>query len=355
MFCFHLYVPKSIAHSSLITAGNVLHQNSICYSQRVDSSSYHKQNEEQLTLAFTKQFMGDEDNGLRYVSEKKEPLGDFIPPSDFPVDWFICPPPSNDEGTSMYKNSQLWGWRTNLERAIKKMDEAKVVEITNARSIEEVREFCEIRALLNKFTERGMKDSCRLLLDHCHVSVEGVQDACKNDNWSMYINMKNKGKGYGSNHHHGRSPLMIAAHDGYYEICKLLLDHSSSVKAIDHKTGGNALSLALSQGHKDIVRLFCKTDASVIAHKDFQGNDCIDTAEEFCAHENCNTRLYEKILEILREYDDRCSHCKAKPAVLYSCPCGKERYCNSICQKKRWKKHKWLHTKVMEKAIQKTE
>ncbi len=284
------------------------------------------------------------ENGLRYVSEKEQPLGNFTPPSDVPAKWFIRPPPPNE---TFYKNSQLWGWRTNLERAIKKIDEERVINITNAHSVEEVREFCEIRNLLNKFAERGMKDSCRLLLDHCHVAVEGVQDPHLKDEWLTYMKP-------GQVSSNGRTPLMIAAQDGWYEICELLLDHNASIIATDEITGRNALAISVYQGHTDIVKLLCKEDASAIGIKDLRSSDCIDAAEEQCCkNDNCSAKLYGKILEILREHDDRCSCCKAKPPVLLSCPCGKERYCDPNCQKKRWKEHKGLHAKVMEKSTKK--
>ncbi len=108
--------------------------------------------------------------------------------------------------------------------------------------------------------------------------------------------------------------------------------------------------MSIIHGHKDIVKLLCKSDPSMISYKDMLGLDCIECAQEHLKKNKDNddvSRLYEKIIEILREFDERCSYCKAKPAKLRSCPCKKERYCDVNCQRKRWKEHKELHMKVL--------
>ena len=284
----------------------------------------------------------EEDDGMKYVSEEKKPLRGFIPPPDVgPVEWVIRPPPSS---SNEYSVTQLWGWRTNLERALKRIDEAKVIEITNAHPIEEVRDFCEIRALLNKFTELGMKESCRLLLDYCAVSPEGVQAPYITDQMLDWM----KTGGYGG---HGKTPLIIASSAGHYEVCELLIDRNASLEASDNNiTQSNALAHAACRGHRDIVKLLCQKDPNLIKQKDSGGFDCIDAVEfHLLIFENCNTKMFEKILVTLREYDQRCSYCRAEPAILQTCPCEKERYCGVDCQKKRWKKHKELHNKIMEK------
>jgi len=279
-----------------------------------------------------------------YVSEKPQPMRGWVPPDDaaVPLHWFICPP-DNDVS---YRLAQLWGWRTNLERAILKADEDKVKSIANEHPIEDLREYCEIRTLLQKMAQNGMKQSCQLLIEYCGVSVEGVQASYVTEEWREM--QKDSGDGGG-----GRTPLMIAAHMGQYEACECLLEHHASVDAIDWNISSIALHFAIFGGHKDVVKLLCK-HGSKISLENRGGQDSIDLAECFMQPEQMavsgsSEKQMRSILEILREYDNRCSYCRDRPAVLKECPCHKERYYNNECQRARWKDHKKLHNKIVAK------
>mmetsp|Transcript_26046 Transcript_26046/g.29771 ORF Transcript_26046/g.29771 Transcript_26046/m.29771 type:complete len:568 (-) Transcript_26046:297-2000(-) len=294
-------------------------------------------------------------NFIKYVSETPKPLGTYIPDKCAPAKWYICPPnqPSIDpiEPDPSSKPHNLWGWRTNLELAVVHMDVPRIQQITSSHPIEDIREYCEIRMLLLRMAQQGLTHACQLLLDHCHVSVEGGRADYITKEWRAYQ------KKFGDSGD-GMTPLMHASEQGQYEVCKLLLEYGASVTMKDWNISGTALNAAVAFGHIDVVRLLLRHGAIVGAtNKD--GMDAIDMARflqqpEFLKMNGGTMQQYEQIEEILREKDDRCSYCKMKPvaAVLDFCPCNKEKYCNRKCQKKRWVFHKKLHNEVMERKSQ---
>lgn len=76
------------------------------------------------------------------------------------------------------------------------------------------------------------------------------------------------------------------------------------------------------------------------------GGDAIEISHLCAQGDIYRTRVQEKMQQILREYDMRCSTCK-HPNPAKVCPCGKERYCDTQCQKKRWKSHKAYHKEIV--------
>ncbi len=279
--------------------------------------------------------------GIPYVSETPQPLRKYTT-TTVPMHWLCRPPPQ-----SSYTPEQLYGWRTNLELAVTHMDEAKVKEIVGAHSAEEVREFCEIRLLLTKMAGEGLVKACKLLLNVCNVSVDGGRDSDFSPKWKKYLNKNGWSE-------EGETPLIMAAKDGQYEACKLLLEHKASIEIKSFKMQAAALQHATEGGHKDIVKLLCKHQADLTS-QNVLGSDAIDFVQMLqkpgmLAKNGGCLEQYQKIEEILREYDDRCATCKKKPAVLRRCPCRKEQYCGVECQKQRWAAHKALHKKTMKKV-----
>ncbi len=287
-----------------------------------------------------------------YVSEKPKPMRGWKPPSsdeDCPTHWYICPPKNNN-----FRLTALWGWRTNLERALFNGDEEKAIEITEARDEEEVREFCEVRSLLFKMARDGNLTACQLLLNHCHVSVEGNTDPTHPAKWHAIM----RGSGYGGN---SETPLMKAAESGHRRVVIFLLDKGASIDKQDTNRGSTALHIATARGNLDVMKVLCESGAN-LAIEDNTRFDAFNLLTEFHKelHEERGKKFYETASQILLEYDMRCSYCRATPlpgTKMRECPCHKERYCNIACQKKRWKVHKEYHNKVMEskRAVKKSQ
>mmetsp|Transcript_18102 Transcript_18102/g.22813 ORF Transcript_18102/g.22813 Transcript_18102/m.22813 type:complete len:413 (-) Transcript_18102:139-1377(-) len=332
----------SIAHSGLIADGKKLFQKTLIDTRPINfGESISASDRDKICANMKYKDLYDKEN---YVSEEYEDLGGWVPPDVAPAHWFA-------HKTKLHepcRPTELYGWRTNLSRAIENADESKVIEITNAHSAEDVRDFCEISILLQSMAGQGLKESCRLLIDYCSVSVEGPQAPYTKDEWRHYMNICRRGG-------HNLTPLMTAAVGGNYEVCELLLDYNANVNAADTITKDTALHLAITEGHKDVVKLLCKRNAD-IAQVDCQGYDSIYIADFIVIrsknYENtgCTTAQCERIAEILREYDyTRCSYCRFGVGLLKQCPCHKERYCNETCQLLRWHCHKDLHKKAMRK------
>eukprot|EP00551_Chaetoceros_affinis_P004256 CAMPEP_0203664510 /NCGR_PEP_ID=MMETSP0090-20130426/1911_1 /ASSEMBLY_ACC=CAM_ASM_001088 /TAXON_ID=426623 /ORGANISM="Chaetoceros affinis, Strain CCMP159" /LENGTH=564 /DNA_ID=CAMNT_0050527783 /DNA_START=115 /DNA_END=1809 /DNA_ORIENTATION=- len=331
----------SIAHSGLIADGKKLFQKTLIDTRPINfGESISASDRDKICANMKYKDLYDKEN---YVSEEYEDLGGWVPPDVAPAHWFA-------HKTKLHepcRPTELYGWRTNLSRAIENADESKVIEITNAHSAEDVRDFCEISILLQSMAGQGLKESCRLLIEYCSVSVEGVQAPYIKDEWRYYMKMA----GHGG---HTMTPLMVAACEGYYEVCELLLDHNADICAAENQQGKTALHFAVAMGHRDVVKLLCKRNAD-ISMTDRDHYDAIDVADFILRNESyekigCTAKQFEKIAESLREYDcDRCSSCKSSAGLLRQCPCHKERYCDGKCQMQRWHCHKVLHKKVMEK------
>jgi hypothetical protein len=273
-----------------------------------------------------------------YVSEDVVPLAGWTPPDTFPIEWYCCPPPPNASG---YRINELLGWRTNLERAVLGADVPKIQKIAKAHDLHKVREYCECRILLTKMAESGMVSSCTALLDHCGVSPEGVQDTKHAKPWWRDVQLQSGDKD-------GSAPIHRAAHVGQTEAVRLLVERGARVNSIDGGIlKGTAVQFAASQGHLDCVRLLCERGAD-LTHVDSTGSEVLDVSEMMGMQGPPHTKVQEKVREIIREFDTRCSLCREDDAPK-RCPCHKERYCSIVCQRSRWKGHKKFHKSIVGK------
>lgn len=272
-----------------------------------------------------------------YVSEEPMPLGSFVPPSepgDLPARWYTRPP----EDINEWKPTELLGWRTNLERAILREDTNKVKEIVSKRNASDIREFVECRMLLTKCAQRGLIEACKLLMNECKANVEGAQ-APDAEPW--WIDVQNHSGNFGS-----LTPFHQAARNGQLQSLKLLLQHGAEINRIDKsEIRGSALHHAVSTGQIDCVQFLCENGADHTYEG--HGGEALDISELVAGGDEYRRRVQEKVQQILREFDTRCSSCR-HPNPSKFCPCRKERYCGSQCQRARWKMHKKYHKEVLE-------
>lgn len=341
----HQFFCQTCAHSEIIQEAAVKHRLKERSQDGTTSNMFavDPNNNRAFAQGLARDILNPNDTGrVQYVSETPKPLRNFTPDIAVPRHW-ICRPPANEDN---YRMTDLFGWRTNLERAVVHMDEAKVKQITDTHSAHDVREYCEIRLLLTKMASKGLVRACKLLLDYCRVSPDGARDADFPFEWKKYL----EGSGLSDQK---ESPLLIAAQHGHYDVCKILLEYQASIHIKDDITSSIALHHAMSQGHIDVVELLCQHNSD-ISDPNYMGMDAIDLIEMFKSPQHLNLsggslKQCQKIEEILREYDNRCSYCKEKPIIMRRCPCHKERYCGVECQKGRWADHRALHQKVIKK------
>ncbi len=151
--------------------------------------------------------------------------------------WFARPPPRDKE----YRRTQLWGWRTNLEHAIMNFDEERVKKVISEHTREDIREFCEIRQLLQKCASKGLVKGCELLLKYCKVHVEGKRASTFPDAWLKMAEVNHSDESGVA-----FTPLIDAAREGHYEVCELLLENGASVSMTDLKIESIALLHAIT-------------------------------------------------------------------------------------------------------------
>lgn len=276
-----------------------------------------------------------------YVSETRVPLRGWRPDEEgvVPLHWFARPPKPIDQG---YRCTSLWGWRTNLERAVLQGDVAKIKDICQRYDALDIKEYCEMRCLLTNLAYDGKLASCRALLEDCNVAVDGELDPSTPYQWKEFQRQAGGD---------GTSPLHRAAHGGYAEVVTLLLTHGASLSLRDQKQMHvPAIHYAVSQGHLDCIRILCEwgSDLSIV---DATGEDALSVS--LWIGDKLGgpyVQLQEKVREILREFDPRCSNCQAH-GQMKNCPCEKERYCNKACQVARWKHHKHLHRQLVASVV----
>lgn len=253
-----------------------------------------------------------------YVSEEPQPLNGWTPPPDVivPFEWFVRPPAD----ISSYRLTDLWGWRTNLERAVLQADTEKIQEIAEQRDMDQIREFCEIRILLTKVAEKGMLKACQALVDICGVQVDGVRDTPTK--WRRLQHQAGDTE---------TTPLHRAAFEGLLPVVEFLLERGASVTATDGKVDGTALLHAVSQGHSDCVRALLE-HGSDPAFFSQCGGEALDLSHMMEMQGGAHIAAQRRVRQVLREYDTRCSNCRASGPEIKNCPCQLERYCGRNCQ-----------------------
>ncbi|KAL7455728.1 hypothetical protein ACHAWC_007670 [Mediolabrus comicus] len=261
-----------------------------------------------------------------YVSEERESLRGWVPPSE----------PASERSEFIPTNIYMW-LENEFRTCSARRRHGGLKRITSKYSASDVREYVECRMLLTKMAMRGMVNACKLLLDDCGANVEGAQAPDAKGWWKDIQN--------NSGNYRDLTPLHQAARNGKLEVCRLLLDHGANINQIDKDTvRGSPLHHAVSMGEIDCVKLLCERGADH-THVGL-GGEALDISEMMAQENVYKRRAQEKVQQILREYDPRCSFCR-QPNPPKQCPCKKERYCDAECQRGRWKLHKKYHKTII--------
>lgn len=217
------------------------------------------------------------------------------------------------------------------------VDTDKIREIAQRCDPDKVRGFCECRILLTKVAEKGMLKACQELIDLCHVAVDGIRAT------SMEYRRMQVAAG-----DTGTTPLHRAAFEGFLPVVNFLLERGASVTATDDTLEGTALMHAVSQGHVDCVRALLEHDGSDLTYFSPTGGEALDLSQMMEMQGGAHVTNQRRVRQVLREYDERCSHCRSSGSSIKKCPCHLERYCGRECQRARWKEHKQQHKEKME-------
>ena len=121
--------------------------------------------------------------------------------ADVPDSWFTQDPDSDIV-------RMCWGWRSELEVAVRESRTARVAKLIAGHDLMEVRCFIECRTLLEKAASLGNLDIVKLLVEEACVKgidgIDGMRQGCP-DGWEMC----RRGGGY-----NGCTPLYGAAQGG---------------------------------------------------------------------------------------------------------------------------------------------
>ena len=121
--------------------------------------------------------------------------------ADVPDSWFTQDPDSDII-------RMCWGWRSELEVAVRESRTARVAKLIAGHDLMEVRCFIESRTLLEKAASLGNLDIVKLLVEEAFVKgidgIDGMRRGCP-DGWEMC----RRGSGY-----NGCTPLYGAAQGG---------------------------------------------------------------------------------------------------------------------------------------------
>lgn len=98
-----------------------------------------------------------------------------------PMHWFCRSP--NDPKYIHARLTQLWGWRTNFENAFKLGNIPKIHSILQRQKPEDIAEFIENRNLLYRFSESGLLDMVKRLVEDCHALIDGIQSPNNNPSY----------------------------------------------------------------------------------------------------------------------------------------------------------------------------
>lgn len=258
-----------------------------------------------------------------------------------PRHWYIRSPPLYGQ----YKERDLFGWRSNLENAVRRGDCDRTTQICAMRPPDDVSEYVNMRLLLRKMAETGQLDICKVLFTCAGANLDCVHSPNNKQEWAAYqLEAGNSRDGFQN------FPLIEAAYNSHVHVVEWLIKQGATLNLQNGKRR-TALHYAVSFGSKDIVLLLLKNGAKSDLVDD-NGFTAIDVARG-CAADDAGSRTRRVIVEMLTPDADgniagltwpttNCATCET-PSSKLRCPCGRVTYCSKECQKSDWTSHKRLH------------
>ena len=108
---------------------------------------------------------------------EEEEVGETMQNTGFPLNWFVAGPGNETP-------EHTWGWRTQLETAVRSGVETEVWALTSGKEFADLKQFVECAKLLHHAVEGGhlAVAQAQPVLDPsgvCVSKIEDAQTACK--------------------------------------------------------------------------------------------------------------------------------------------------------------------------------
>ena len=113
---------------------------------------------------------------------------------------------------------ELYGWRTNLENAVRRGDCDRVTQICANRPADHVSEYVNMRLLLRFMARVGQLDICKVLFTSAGANLDCVHSPNNKREWTSY-----QAESGNSGNAHQNFPLIEAAANSHAHVVEWLI------------------------------------------------------------------------------------------------------------------------------------